>query len=274
MTDKTYWLQAPDEQVAAQVGDRVSAAVLLVNGTRRWFLSQQADWSHYPQATGAAHRRVSQLLYEHGIANVIQPLFGFDLLERGQEYLELALQQGLASLAGDAYLAWYRQADIRVIFYGNWRDTLSSLGFHALRGQLDGVVDATAGHARRRLLVGLFADRPWDDILALSRRCRTGRELVEGYYGLPLPPIDLVIGSGQPAVWDVPLLDTNRASLYFMQAPTFFMSRETLRLILYDHLFERSADDQVTALPADGFAWMPHAVLGVGQRTALGWIPV
>jgi hypothetical protein len=124
----------------------------------------------------------------------------------------------------------------------------------------------------RHLLVGLFADRPLNDIVSLAGVCHDGQELIEEYYGLALPPVDLIVGSGQPAIWDIPLLDFNRASLYFLKAPTFFMTKETLRHILYDHLFERIPDDDITSLPSLNQNWTPHEILGVGQRTSLGWM--
>jgi hypothetical protein len=90
------------------------------------------------------------------------------------------------------------------------------------------------------------------------------------YYGQPVGPIDLIIGSGQPAIWDLPLLDINKASLYFLQAPTFCLSREILRKILYDHLYQRINDDELyDNLPAE--TWRRVEVLGIGRRTEKGW---
>jgi hypothetical protein len=213
------------------------------------------------------------LFYDHGISTLVQPLVGFDLLDRGQEYLELAIQRSLAMLAGHTYLAWYRAAHIRVYFYGAWRQALASLGYQDIATQLDSVMRATEHHTARQLIIGLFADRPLDDIVALANKCQTGSELIERYYGLGLPPVDLVIGSGQPALWDLPLLDINRASLYFLTAPTFFTTREMVRRILYDHLFERVADDSIKSLPEENQVLLSHDVLGTGHRTPLGWMP-
>lgn len=266
------WFQATDNVVAAQVRERISTAVLLINGTRRWFLTQRADWDRYPQATAAAHRRVSQLLFDHGIGTLIQPLLGFDLIERGEEYLELALRQSLTTLADEIYLAWYRAARIRVSFYGAWRDTLPALGFEDVAEKLDAIVSATERHTEHHLLLGLFADRALEDIVRLANDCHGGPDLIERYYGVDVPPIDLIIGSGQPALWDIPLLDFNRASLYFLKTPTFFITREMVRRILYDHLFERVPDDNLESLPRHGQELVSQEVLGIGRRTPVGWV--
>jgi hypothetical protein len=272
MIKKNDWLLLTDREVAAHAQERVSTTLLLINGTRRWFLAQGADWSQYAEATGAAHRRVSQLLYDHGISTLVQPLLGFDLLERGEEYVELAIRQALVVLADQLYTDWYARYGIRVRFYGKWQDTLRSLGYHDVLAKLTTVTRATEKHERRYLLIGLFADRPLDDIVSLAKLCHNGQELIERYYGLPRASIDLIIGSGQPAIWDVPLLDFNRANLYFLKSPTFFLTRESLRQILYDHLFERVPDDNVTSLGSQSQDWELDAVLGIGKRTSLGWI--
>jgi hypothetical protein len=272
--NQTEWFQAADNEIAAYVHSRISVAVLLINGTRRWFLSQYRDWSQYPRASGDAHRRVCQLFYDHGISTLVQPFFGFDLLDRGGEYVEMALRQALAVLSGQYYLDWYEQNRIRVSFYGRWRDTLCSLGYQEVTDTLQMVAHATQQNSERRLLVGLFADRPLDDIVTLARFCDHGQELIELYYGLPLPAIDLIVGSGQPAIWDIPLLSINQASLYFVKVPTFFLTRETLRNILYDHLFERVADDNIMAIPPNYQVWQLDEVLGIGKRTPLGWTAV
>jgi hypothetical protein len=95
--------------------------------------------------------------------------------------------------------------------------------------------------------------------------------LVGRYYGQPVGPVDLVVSSGQPAIWDIPLLDINKASLYFLQAPTFCLNQETLRRIFYDHLYQRVNDDDLYDNLTNQ-EWEDIEVLGIGQRTRKGWI--
>jgi hypothetical protein len=82
--------------------------------------------------------------------------------------------------------------------------------------------------------------------------------------------VDFIIGSGQPAIWDLPLLDINKASLYFLQAPTFCLDQQTLRRILYDHLFIRVNDDEVPTQVSKQ-QWQPCQILGMGEKTEMGW---
>ncbi len=129
----------------------------------------------------------------------------------------------------------------------------------------------TASYSERQLLFGLFADEGLDRIVALSKGVDSGERLLEKYYGHPVNAVDFIIGAGQPVIWDVPLLDINKASLYFLQAPTFCLNQNTLRKILYDHLYQRVNDSQHFE-NASGQVWNNYKVLGTGQQTGNGWV--
>jgi hypothetical protein len=265
------WFQLDDQEITRCVTQKVSTVAVYVNGTRRWFLSQSQEWHHYAKIAGMAQRRLSQLLYDHGIQTLIQPMLGYDLLERGPEYLELAIEEGLAELGSQDYRDWYRRSQIKVTFYGNWTVALSELGFGKITDLLKDVMAETSHYHKHRLLLGIFADEGLDNIVTLAQSVRQGEELIARYYGQPVAPVNLVIGSGQPAIWDLPLLDINKASLYFLQAPTFFLERQTLRRILYDHLYQRINDDELYDNLSTKIWKEPH-VLGLGQRTEKGWL--
>ncbi|MBI1879655.1 MAG: hypothetical protein HYR94_15780 [Chloroflexi bacterium] len=264
------WLQLDDQAISSIVAQRASTAVIYLNGTRRWFLSQNKDWADYAKTTGLAHRQLCQLLYDHGLQTLIQPLLGYDLLERGHDYLKMAVEYGLAELTKPAYRNWYHQTEICVTFYGNWSNVLSELGFDEVTDLLK-LVAETSNYNKQKLLLGAFADEDLDNIVRMAQDVSQGEELLKRYYGQPVGPVDLIIGSGQPVIWDLPLLDINKANLYFIQAPTFCLSRENLRQILYDHLYQRINDDALY----DNMTteeWRRVEVLGIGQRTEKGWL--
>ncbi|MCL4297588.1 MAG: hypothetical protein KJ077_17745 [Anaerolineae bacterium] len=264
------WLQLDNQVIAPIVSQKISTTVIYLNGTRRWFLSQSKNWADYVKLTGAAHRQLCQLFYNHGIQTLIQPLMGYDLLDRGPDYLRMAVEQGLAELITPAYLNWYRQAQIRVTFYGNWLDTLNELGFNEIVNSLK-LIAETSRYNKHKLLFGAFADEGLDNIVKMAKDANHGEELLSRYYGQPVGPVDLILGSGQPAIWDLPLLNINKASLYFFQAPTFCLSQEILRQVLYDHLYQRINDDELYDNLTTRM-WQRAKVLGVGQRTEKGWM--
>jgi hypothetical protein len=221
--------------------------------------------------TGAAQRQLSELFYAHGIQTLIQPLMGYDLLSRGQDYLHMAVAQGLAELATQEYQDWFRQEEIRLTLYGNWSKVLSEMGFTQVTGLLKQIEKSTQHYTKHKLLFGVFADEGLDHIVAMAREARGGEDLLQRYYGQPIGPVDLIVGSGQPAIWDLPLLDINKANLYFLQAPTFCLDKATLRRILYDHLYQRINDD-ASYHKLKMQEWGGFEVLGLGQRTRKGWI--
>lgn len=264
------WLQLDDEVIAGKVAEQIATAVIYLNGTRRWFLTQSKNWADYGRIAGLAHRQVCQLLYDHGLQALIQPLLGYDILARGHDYLKLAVEQGLGELTQPAYREWYHREEIRVTFYGNWLNILTEYNF-SQAAALSALAAETGGYSRRQLLFGVFADEGLDNIVRLAGRVNRGEELLEGYYGQPLGPVDLIIGSGQPVIWDLPLLNINKAALYFLQAPTFCLNRESLRQILFDCLYQRLNDDDLyDNLTIE--AWEGGKILGIGQRTEKGWI--
>jgi hypothetical protein len=263
------WLQLNDQVIAEIVAPRVSTAVIYLNGTRRWFLSQSDKWAVYATITGAAQRRLCELFYAHGIETLIQPLMGYDLLSRGQDYLQMAVAQGLAELTTKSTRTGFAGGDTpdllrrlveRPIEMGLPRLQSNSNRLKRLR--------STTQH---KLLFGVFADEGLDHIVTMARGASSGEELLQQYYGQPIGPVDLIVGSGQPAIWDLPLLDVNKANLYFLQAPTFCLDKATLRCILHDHLYQRVNDDE----PYHNLKlqeWGGFEVLGLGQRTRKGWI--
>jgi hypothetical protein len=265
------WLELEDDRIAQTISSRVSTVVVYQNGTRRWFLSQYRNWDDYIHITSAVQREFAQLFFNHGIQTLVLPLLGYDLLKRGPEYVDLVVGQGLLELAANSYLEWYHQTQIQVSFYGNWSTYFAQTGYEKINGLLDEVMTATQHYRKHKLLFGIFADEGLDRITALAKDTNNGDELLRAYYGQSIGPVDLIIGAGQPAIWDIPLLNINKANLYFLQAPTFCLNKDTLRQILYDCLYTRINDDQIydDLTPGD---WEHSKVLGLGQQTQKGWM--
>jgi hypothetical protein len=183
------WLRLDNQELARVVGSRVATAVVYLNGTRRWFLSHNRDWSDYSHSPARAQRAVSQLFFEHGVRALVQPLLGYDLLQRGQDYLVMAAEQGLAELGTEAYRSWYRDSGIRVSFYGDWPTVLPGLGFSHVARLLAGVAEETRRNTTHSLLFGVFADGSLSQIVSLAQEVEGGDRLLEKYYGQPVSPV-------------------------------------------------------------------------------------
>ena len=265
------WFELDNQAIARIVAPHASTAVIYFNGTRRWFLTQSKDWADYPRIIGETHRNLSQLFFDHGVSTLIKPIVGYDLLKRGPDYQQAAIEQGLAELSSKDYRDWFHRAQARLSFYGNWKAVLTDLGFTKIVDLFNELVEETRHYTQCGILFGVFADEEVDRIVSVAKHVANGGELLREYYGRSVGPVNLIIGSGQPAIWDIPLLNINTASLYFLQAPTYCLNKETLRRILYDHLYQRVNDDDLydNLNPEE---WASLEVLGIGKRTWKGWI--
>ena len=265
------WLELDNQTITRIVAPRASTAVIYLNGTRRWFLTQSKDWADYPKVVSEAHRALCQLFFDHGISTLIKPIVGYDLLKRGPDYQQAAIEQGLAELGSKDYRDWFHRAQVRLSFYGNWKAVLPDLGFAKIVDLFNELMDETRHYTQCGILFGVFADEEVDRIVSVAKHVANGEELLREYYGWPIGPVNLIVGSGQPAIWDIPILNINTASLYFLQAPTYCLNKETLRHILYDHLFQRASDDELYDNLATEEVWKRPGVLGIGQFTQQGW---
>ena len=69
--------------------------VFPINGTRRWYQLQQTvtpdklAGDSYVDAMEQHHIQMYRLFFDHGIHTLLTPIFGPDLMERGDEYVRM-----------------------------------------------------------------------------------------------------------------------------------------------------------------------------------------
>ena len=266
------FLQLPTSEVAALVraaGPKV--CVFPFNGTRRWFL---LEYSHenqrelaefYVDETIKGYARLYRLLFEHGIETVIAPVFGKDILERGEEYMA-SIGESM-TLFGDhpEFVSLYKDQDVRIRFYGDYRKELQAR-YPQIVQSFDKATELTLTHSQHRLFYGVFADDATQTIAELSiqyyqahNRPPSRNELIQLYYGEPIGKADIFIGFEKFTVFDYPMLNTGNESLYFTVAPSLYMTETLLRKILFDHMYLRP-------LPEPDYHTISQAELDFMQR--------
>ncbi len=145
------FLQLPTDEVAALVkatGQKV--CVFPVNGTRRWFVLEHADkigddfLQAYMDESIKNHVQLCAMLFEHGIDTILAPVFGHELMHRGDEYTKRVGMDGLVRTATDkSYLDFFAQYNVKVRFYGDYRDVLTGTPYeYALKSMYE-VTEAT-----------------------------------------------------------------------------------------------------------------------------------
>lgn len=247
------FLNLPTEEVAQRVRENgTKVCVFPINGTRRWFVLEHAtpnteDFSkNYLDTLIERHIELYQLFFDHGVDTLLTPIFGPDLLERGDDYIRMAIE-GMARLGTDPdFLNFYEAYDVRVRFYGDYQKHLDPACLGYLSDIFDRVTERTLSHDRYRLFFGVFAHDAVETVAALSTEffeqhghVPDRNTLVKLYYGEHVAPVDFFIGFDKFSAFDMPLVSTGEEDLYFTVAPSLYMTKRQLRAILYDHLYVR-----------------------------------
>jgi hypothetical protein len=238
------------------------------NGTRRWYVAYRRRNPGAKDYLGVLIRRQAELhrlIFAHGVSVILAPSFGAETLKRGEAYTRYALG-GLARLPDDEVYRALIDSGVRIRFYGDYERALRVAGLRSALKACATLTDATASGEGPLLLIGLFADDPYPTIARLSVEFagREGRppgraELIEAYYGVPVPDLSLYVGFAQPELFDVPLLTTGLEHLYATLNPSPDLTERQLREILYDHLVTRRA------APVDYEALSPEAQLELAE---------
>jgi hypothetical protein len=221
------------------------------NGTRRWFLlehsveNQRELANTYVEETIKGYIRLYRMLLEHGIETVVAPVFGRDILERGEEYMT-AIGETMSFFSDHPeFVSFYKDYDVRVRFYGDYRKEFETR-YPQIVQSFDRGTELTLAHGKHRLLYGVFANDATQTIAELSiryykthKRPPGSSELIEMYYGERIEKADIFIGFERFTVFDYPMLNTGEESLYFTVAPSLYMTETLLRKILFDYIYLR-----------------------------------
>jgi tuberculosinol/isotuberculosinol synthase len=293
--DRDEFLNLPAEEVAKIVrsgGSRV--CVFPFNGTRRWFLLEYGrDFNgdaaqNYVELTTQGYINTYKLVFDHGIDTIIAPVFGGEIMNRGEEYMrEIGANMTLLA-THPAFLEFYETYGIRVHFYGDYRKQLIDTPYAYVCEVFDNVTQQTAHHTQRRLFYGVCADDATETIAELSiehfqknGKKPSRRELIEEYYGEYIEKADIFIGFEKFNVFDYPMLGWGEESLYYTVAPSLYMTNKQLKDILYDYIYLRPVQDpDYFTMPEEDFEKMRQhfeinreATFGVGDMRGGIWYP-
>ena len=272
------FLGLPAKEVAVLVrstGRKV--CVFPVNGTRRWFMLEHGDrigndfFEAYMEVSIKNHIELCAMFFDHGIDTILAPVFGHELMHRGDEYTKRVGIDGLVRTATDKnYLEFFSNYNVKVRFYGDYRDVLTGTPYeYALKCMYE-VTEATKHNSGFHLFFGVFADEVTATIARLSVEHYLSQgavpdkqALVQKYYGEDLPPVSFFIGFDKFSVFDMPLLSTGAEDLYFSLSPSPYMTERQLRAILYDHIYvRRMPEPDYTQLTDDELSWLRNYYRG------------
>jgi tuberculosinol/isotuberculosinol synthase len=288
MDRETFINLQTDELVKIVRASGPQACVFPINGTRRWFSLEHGD-AHpedYTEIISKQHIRAYELFFNHGLDTLLTPAFGGELLSRGGEYVQMAVE-GLARLATHPdFLDFYQTRQVRVHFYGDYRKLLAATPYAYISDLFDQITERTARNTRHSLFYGVFASDATETIAEMSisyyrskGQVPTREDLITQYYGEYIEKANIFIGFEKFNVFDYPMLGWGEESLYFTAAPSLYIGAAQLRAILYDHIFLRPVQDpDYHAMPPGGFERMrrfyelnQQAVYGIGEMRSGIW---
>jgi len=291
--DLSLFLSLKHEEVAAIVlADGPKVCACPINGTRRWFLleyaSQKELGNKYLDIVLGKYIEIFRLLFMYGIDTVLTPIFGPDLLNRGEEYLETAIEGMKDLVTDDQFLDFVTEHQVRVRFYGDYDRHFRGTRFEFLIKLFDNLTTETRHHSRYRLFWGVFGNDATEQVAEIGARFfqretryPSRKEIIEAYYGEYVDPVSLFIGYDKLAAFDMPILATGAEDLYFTTSPTPYLTERQLRLILFDHMYSRKVEPNYADFDKEDWERMRlfyetnrENTMGVGINIHGVWYPL
>lgn len=299
------FLGLEDEEVASVVSSCPDAqvCVLVPDGNRKaglllWGLDPSAKDFNEELFTRMHSKllEVVRTFFTHGIKVLLIPAMTVKNFKRGRAFLEAAMSSGLSHFFHDrSWLDLYDEHDIRVRFYGD-RDQLHENGFDDLLDWMKGLEERTRDNDGAVLFLGFACERSLEEVRLASIGAeivsRTGRppsraELVRSVYGEDVPEVGLFVRPTEVRDSDMlpVLISGYRTQMYFPLGPVGFLSKRTIRSILYDLIFQRHVsvgkkmytkedlDDKNIYKVRDYYLSNLETVIGLGRRIGPFWLP-
>jgi hypothetical protein len=244
------FLAWPSEVVRQLVYPRKLGISLLLNGTRRWYLSQNyetppTDLSYLPGCLDfilSNIGRLLEMLAEHGFYRTFLLSYSREQLSGRDRRVHEYLIAGIAGLTKhERLLQAYSSASYAVRFYGD-----SSFLPPKIEADVLNPPQGHNGQPKHFIYYGLDADNPNSHVLDLAYhfgiehgRPPTLDDMLELYYGdRTMRPLDILVSYNK--TYDrggiPPLLNTSDR-IYTTVVTPLVLSETGLRHILYDFLF-------------------------------------
>jgi len=258
MPTREEFLSYSVEMIYKIVYEQRISMSLLLNGTRRWYISTYFDapptdssyFPHYLETSLCKMADLVTLLVKHGVYQIFMPAYswhqspenpGAKRHPEAHKYLIKAIE----SLAGHHKLAdAYRRANAALHFYGDMA-TFEPAFVKSLRTP----PVYYQGNPNHYIYYGIDSYNPHNYGLQLAYEfgiqhgCPpTWEDMLELYYGdRNLRPLDILVGFSRfYSRMGVPYLLDGEESIYATAVTPLVLTQESLRTILYDFLYNKS----------------------------------
>jgi hypothetical protein len=268
---------------------------LALGGTRRAYIAQGGtlrsadDLDAYFRWVEAEQLNLLDRLYALGISTILT--VGRLPHDRGASYSLFARRAVGAVLDSPNRRAFYARRDLRVAVAGDPGELATAIDDSTVVDRCAALHNETS-HGRGGQLIYLFRGS-WADGAEEARwgyrigrtlgRVPTTADLIAGYYGMPVPPLTVYIGSGRTRIAHLrpPFLGGGEDCYWSANCPLRLSGDDWAR-ILEDHLHARRtvsardypADPVARQSLATAISALDHHILGLGRLHSLGfWAP-
>lgn len=283
----------PDEIAALVRSDGPKVVACPINGTRRWYFlahafEKMAEEDRYLDILLEKYIEIFQLFFSYGIQTVLTPIFGPDLLNRGDDYLQIAIQGMKEIVTSEKIIQFVHENQVRVRFYGDYVRYFEGTHFEFLIDLFKGLTAQTLHYTRNRLFWGVVGHDATEQIAEIGakfftqhNRYPSREEIIEIYYGERVSPVSIFIGFDKFSAFDMPILATGGEDLYFTTSPTPYLTERQLRMILFDHLYSRKGEPDYANFTKESWERMhdfyevnKENTIGVGINIGGVWFPL
>ncbi|KAM9976407.1 hypothetical protein ACTFIR_010248 [Dictyostelium discoideum] len=213
------------------------------------------DYNEYSKTAIHNFLYLSIMMFQHGIKNIVYPMWFCTLEKRGPEYLPKFIQYlwGLSKLLDPNYdfFKLFQENGVRIIFYGEYKKLLERGNDNELLSKFEEIMDKTKNNSNKILLLGTNIEEPSQTIInnTLSFYKKFGREptkndLIQHYYGVntQIDDVSFYLGFDRFSTDGRPILisDKGAEDLYYTVSPHSFLSTNGFRKVLYDHIYQRT----------------------------------
>ena len=258
MPSREEFLAYPVETIFQIVYERRLSMSLLLNGTRRWYIStyftspptDSSYFPHYLETSLCKMADLVTLLVQHGVYQIFMPAYSWHQstenpgVKRHPEAHKFLIK-AIESLAGHHQLVdAYRNANAALRFYGDMAtfdpEFVKSLRHPPVYYQ---------NKPNHYVYYGVDSFNPHNYGLQLAHEfgikhgcAPTWEDMLEMYYGdRNLRPLDILVGFSRfYSRMGVPYLLDGEESIYATAVTPLVLTQESLRTILYDFLYNKS----------------------------------
>lgn len=285
----TNWLSCPQSQIRSLITERELAILFSIDGTQRYYLlknpeanGQITDFKAYAAFSAQAYAYVFEMFFSLGVKTLLCPILIENNFWRGEKYISKSLEMFQAFFLHPPMTEVYRKLNLKVRLYGDYAFAPAAKPFQAQIEILEKSLQELTPEGEQTLLLGIYGGSLTDEIVTRSvllnkslNHIPTEKEVRNSCFPDGPERLHLFINSGWligagliPAVFA-----NNAVDLYTLNTLALDMPEETLRRILYDHLFLRHAapydDTKYTGEHlkelAQYYSAHRHCVAGLGQ---------